>query len=303
MLGRRRAVSLPPLVIRGRTFAWGARTYLMGIVNVTPDSFSGDGLGGDTAAIVRQAHEFAEAGADIVDVGGESTRPGHEPVDEEEEAARVVPAIVAVRDAVDLPISIDTFKPAVARAALAAGADIVNCVWGAVPGIVEAAARACAPLVIMHNRATADDAGDCVREVLDSLAVSAREATAGGVPAHRLIVDPGIGFGKTADHNVEILGRLDEIVDELPFPLLVGTSRKSFIGKITGMPVDRRAFGTAATVALAIACGADIVRVHDVRQMADVVDVADAICRVGAAVGRRATARPEDRAHTTIGRD
>jgi dihydropteroate synthase len=291
---RARERSLPPLDIRGRTFAWGTRTYVMGIINVTPDSFSGDGLAGDATAVVRKALEFAQAGCDILDVGGESTRPGHEPVSEADEAARVLPAIAAVRAAVDLPISVDTFKPAVAAAGLDAGADIVNCVWGAMPGIVEAAARRGAPLIVMHNRATADYAGDIVAEVIESLALAVTEAKRGGIAARSIIVDPGIGFGKTADHNVELLSRLEEVAARLPHPLLIGTSRKSFIGKITGLPVEERAFGTAASVALAIAAGADIVRVHDVREMMAVVDVADAICRVGyARSGRdRATAAP-----------
>ena len=287
MSGRSRARALPPLVIRGRSFAWGERTYVMGIVNVTPDSFSGDGVHADAAHAARQAAAFEAAGADLIDVGGESTRPGHAPVDEAEERRRVLPALAAIRAAVALPISIDTAKPAVAAAALEAGADMINCVWGAVPGIVACAARAGAPLVLMHNRAAPDYAGDCVDETIAWLADAARSAIRGGVSAERVIVDPGIGFGKTADHNVEILGRLDEYVERLPYPLLVGTSRKSFIGKITGAPVERRAFGTAATVALAIEKGADIVRVHDVREMVDVVAVADAVCREGAATPRR----------------
>ena len=272
---------LEPFVVRGRTFAWGSRTFVMGIVNVTPDSFSGDGLDADAAAAAQRARAFAAAGCDIIDVGGESTRPGHTPVEEALEAARVVPAVAAVRAAVDVPISIDTFKPSVAAAALEAGADVINCVWGAIPGIVEIAARADVPLVVMHNRANAEYEGDCVREVIASLDRAAGDARRAGV--RRVIVDPGIGFGKTPDHNVEILGRLGEFVQALPYPLLVGTSRKSFIGKITGLPVDERVFGTAASVALAIGAGADIVRIHDVEQLMAAVDVADAICRVGTA--------------------
>src|SRR5690348_6917595 len=277
-----RPFALDPLTIRGREFRWGTRTFVMGIVNVTPDSFSGDGLSGDVDAAVRKARSFAAAGADIIDIGGESTRPGHEPVSEEEEAARVIPALAAVRAATELPISIDTFKPAVAQAALSTGADIVNSVWGAVPGIVDAAAQAGAPLVVMHNRNSTDYEGDCVDEIIDSLGRSAEEARR-KLGVGRVIVDPGIGFGKTADQNVEVLGRLAEFVERLPYPLLVGTSRKSFIGKITGLPVEERSFGTAASVALAIASGADIVRIHDVEQLMATVDVADAICRVGSA--------------------
>lgn len=282
-----RSTPLEPFDIRGRRFVWGERTYVMGIINATPDSFSGDGLAGDAQAAAQRAKAFVAAGCDIIDVGGESTRPGHEPVSEAEEAERVLPAVRAVRAAVDVPLSIDTFKPAVATAALAAGADIVNCVWGAMPGIVDVAARAGAPLVVMHNRASTEYSGDVVDEVIDSLERAAAESLRAGVT--HVIVDPGIGFGKTPDQNVGILGRLDEIARRLPYPLLVGTSRKSFIGKITGQPVEQRAFGTAASVALAIASGADIVRIHDVEQLIAAIEVADAICRLGAARSPRAS--------------
>jgi dihydropteroate synthase len=256
---------------------------LMGIINSTPDSFSGDGTGGDINAAVRLASNFVDAGVDFIDMGGESTRPGHVPVSEQEELQRVIPAVAAVRAAVDIPISIDTFKPVVAVEALAAGADMINCVWGAIPGIVELAARARVPLVVMHNRVNADYDRDCVAEVIESLDLASRYVRDAGVPPEHIIVDPGIGFGKTPDHNVQMLSRLREFVQALPYPLLVGVSRKSFIGKITGRPVEERIFGTAAAVALAIAGGADIVRVHDVAAMRDVVDVADAVTRVGAA--------------------
>lgn len=256
---------------------------LMGIINTTPDSFSGDGTFGDVNAAVRMAVRFVEAGVDVIDMGGESTRPGHMPVTEHDELQRVIPAVAAVRAAVDVPISIDTFKPVVAVEALAAGADLINCVWGAIPGIVELAARARVPLIVMHNRVNADYERDCVGEVIESLDLAARYVRDAGVPPEHIIVDPGIGFGKTPDHNVQILSRLPEFVHALPYPLLVGVSRKSFIGKITGHPVEDRAFGTAAAVALAIAAGADIVRVHDVAEMRPVVDVADAVTRVGQA--------------------
>ena len=275
---------LTPLRIRDRLFDWGARTFMMGIINVTPDSFSGDGIDDDIASVAEQALEFEKAGADIIDIGGESTRPGHVPVAEDEELRRVVPAVAAVRKANSgIPISIDTFKPRVAIEALEAGADIMNCVWGALPAIIAVAADSDAPIVIMHNRTNAEYHRDCVDEVIESLTLATKQATDGGVGARNIIVDPGIGFGKTADHNVEILSRLDEFTEQLRYPLLVGVSRKSFIGKITGLPVTERVFGTAAAVALSIAGGADIVRVHDVKVMRAVVDVADAICRTGAA--------------------
>lgn len=273
------AKALAPLSVRGSDFAWGTRTYLMGIINATPDSFSGDGLYRDAEAAAARARAFVAAGCHILDVGGESTRPGHAPVDEAEEMRRVIPVIRAVRAAVDAPLSIDTFKPAVARAAMEAGADIVNCVWGALPGISEAAAQAKAPLIVMHNRAAPDYERDVVAEVIESLERSVRAARDAGVSDDRIIVDPGIGFGKTAAHNIQILQRLHEITSRLPYPVLIGTSRKSFIGHLTGQPVERRAFGTAASVALAIAAGVDIVRVHDVAEMAAVVAVADAIVR------------------------
>jgi dihydropteroate synthase len=274
---------LPPLVVRDTTFEWGSRTFVMGIINTTPDSFSGDGIGDDAERAARIAASLVAAGADIIDIGGESTRPGHQPVAEEEELRRVIPAIAAVRSAVDVPVSIDTFKPAVAMEAIAAGADIINCVWGAIPGIVELAARAGVPLVVMHNRVNSDYDGDCVSEVISSLELAARSAREAGLPQEHIIVDPGIGFGKTADHNVQIIARLPEFVLRLPYPLLVGLSRKSFIGKITGEPVEERVLGTAAALTLSIAGGADIVRAHDVAQMNSAIQVADAIVRVGAA--------------------
>jgi dihydropteroate synthase len=281
MLGSERGAQLAPLTIRGRTFAWGTRTFVMGIINATPDSFSGDGIARDTAAAVELARAMVDAGADMIDVGGESTRPGHKPVSDEEEAARVLPTISSLRAALDVPISIDTYKPSVAERAIELGADMINCVWGAIPAVTQAAARARVPLVVMHNRAAPDYTGDVVDEVIASLARAAQDAIETGVPAEHIIVDPGIGFGKTPEHNIEILRRLREFRDALPYALLVGTSRKSFIGKITGLPVERRAFGTAASVALSIAAGADIVRVHDVAEMVSVARVADAICRHG----------------------
>ncbi|MBV8081924.1 MAG: dihydropteroate synthase [Candidatus Eremiobacteraeota bacterium] len=279
MLESERRSRTRSLTLRGRTLTWGERTYIMGIVNATPDSFSGDGVAGDVEAATKRAKQMVADGADMIDVGGESTRPGHTPVAEEEEAARVLPVIAALRAALPVPISIDTFKPSVAARALQLGADVINCVWGAIPGITDVAAAADAPLVIMHNRATAEYAGDVVEEVISSLERAVRDAQAAGVTADKIIVDPGIGFGKTAEHNLEILRRLREVSVRLAFPLLLGTSRKSFIGKVTGLPVKERTFGTAASVALSIAGGADIVRVHDVAEMSAVARVADAICR------------------------
>lgn len=286
-----RTLDLELLEVRGQRFDWTQRAYVMGILNATPDSFSGDGLDRDVAAACARAMAFVDAGADIVDIGGESTRPGHQPVSEEEELRRVLPTIRAVREAIEVPISIDTFKPSVARAALEAGADIINCVWGALPGIVDVAVASQAPLVVVHNRAVPEYAGDVVEDVIESLERSAREAVEAGMQRKRIIVDPGIGFGKKPEHNVQILSRLNELTRRLPYPLLVGTSRKSFIGVITGLPVEQRLAGTAASVALAVASGANMVRVHDVREMVAAVRVAEAILR--------GTIEAPDVAHTT----
>jgi dihydropteroate synthase len=264
-------------------FDWGSRTFVMGILNVTPDSFSGDGLLGarePVAAAVAQARAMVEAGADLLDVGGESTRPGHAPVDATEEIRRVVPVVAAVREAVpDTPISIDTTKPAVAAAALDAGADLVNDVWGTGEddGLVRLAAERGAPIVLMHNRHEPRYA-DLVAEVVADLRRAIERAVRAGVDRDAIIVDPGIGFGKTADHNVALLRELAAL-RSLERPILLGTSRKSTLGRILDLPPDQRVEATLATTALGIAAGVDIVRVHDVRENARAARVADAIIR------------------------
>jgi len=272
------ASSRGALSVRGRTLAWGARTYVMGIVNVSPDSFSGDGVR-DAARAASRALGQCDAGADIVDIGAESTRPGHRPISADVELERLVPAIERIR-ATDCEtiVSVDTFKPEVYRRAHAAGGDILNSIWGAGPALIEAAGETGSPLVAMHNAPVAVYDGDVIDEVLRFLLDAATRAVAAGLPPEHVIIDPGIGFGKTAEHNVQILRRLDRLV-ALGFPTLLGTSRKSTLGKLTGRPVGERAFGTAATVALAAAAGIDIVRVHDVREQTDVVRVSDAITR------------------------
>jgi len=275
-----------PLTIGGRVFAWGTRTFVMGIINVTPDSFSGDGLGTDVEAAVALALRLDAEGADIIDVGGESTRPGAEGVDAAEEKRRVLPVIERLTREIEAPVSIDTSKAEVAVAALETGAVMVNDIWGLRrdPEIASVVARFGVPAVIMHNqrgRPFHDVIGD-IREGLDA---SIALAEAAGVPRERLIVDPGFGFGWKEEHNLEMLRRLGEL-RSLGLPILVGTSRKSTIGAVLGLPVEERLFGTAASVALAIANGADMVRVHDVREMLQVCLVADAIVR-----GWR---RPED---------
>ncbi|MBI4300499.1 MAG: dihydropteroate synthase [Chloroflexi bacterium] len=263
----------------GAEFRWGERTYIMGIVNVTPDSFSGDGLGSDVFAALAQARRFVEEGADIIDVGGESTRPGSSPVSAEEEMARVLPVIERLSAEISIPISIDTYKAEVARRAVQAGATMINDVWGLKrsPEIAEIAAAAGAVLIMMHNQ-TGTEYADLVDDVKTSLRQSLERALAAGVSWEKLIIDPGIGFGKTAQHNLELLRRLAEL-RELGRPILLGTSRKSTVGAVLGLPVDQRVEGTAATVAIGIANGADIVRVHDVAAMARVCRMSDAIVR------------------------
>ncbi len=258
----------------------------MGIINVTPDSFSGDGVV-DANAAVAKAWRFVEDGADIVDIGGESTRPGSQPVPADEEMRRVLPVIERLRaENFPLPISVDTYKPEVAKSALQAGACIVNDIFGLrQPGMMELVAELKPIVVIMHMQGTPQTMQinptyqDCVREIAEFLKQQVEVAMKMGLPGERIIVDPGIGFGKTVEHNLEILRRLREI-KALGFPVLIGTSRKSFIGKVLGIEVPaERVWGTAATVAIAIANGADIVRVHDVREMVQVVRMTDAIVR------------------------
>jgi dihydropteroate synthase len=272
-----------PTRIGSTTFIWGDRTYVMGILNVTPDSFSGDGLitGGDPLrAALDQAKRMVDEGADLLDIGGESTRPGHAPVDAAEEIGRVIPIVAAVHDALpDVPLSIDTTKAVVAEAALAAGATLLNDVWGVGPdpAMAELAASAHVPLIVMHNR---DEAryDDVVREVIGDLRRALDRGEQLGIRPEDLIVDPGIGFGKTADHNVTLLRHLDALT-VLGRPILLGTSRKSTIGRILDLPADERLEGTLATTALGVASGVDIVRVHDVRANVRAARVADAIVR------------------------
>jgi dihydropteroate synthase len=267
-----------------RTFDWGSRTYVMGILNVTPDSFSGDGLlaaGGDAvAAAVALGREMVAEGADILDVGGESTRPGHEDIPADEEARRVVPVITELRRALpDTPISIDTTKPAVAAAALDAGADVVNDTWGVAEDgrLAELAGERGVPVVLMHNR---DEARytNLIPEILADLQRAIERAVRVGVRWTDIVVDPGFGFGKAPEHNLALLRDLGAL-RLLGRPILLGTSRKSTLGKVLDLPADQRLEATLATTALAVAAGADIVRVHDVRPNVRVARMADAIVR------------------------
>ncbi|MEA2786777.1 MAG: dihydropteroate synthase [Candidatus Eremiobacteraeota bacterium] len=266
------------LRVRGRVLPWGVRTYVMGIVNVSPDSFSGDGVQGAGAARARALGQLAD-GADVVDVGAESTRPGHRPIDAATERARLLPALAALRAAApDAIVSVDTFKAGVFRDAHAAGGDVLNSIWGASDELIAACVETGSPMIVMHNKPVALYERDVVDEVLASLDAAGARCVAAGIPAEHVILDPGIGFGKLPEHNLAVLRALGRLV-ALGFPTLLGTSRKSTIGKLTGRGVDERELGTAATIALAIDAGIDIVRVHDVPGQRDAVRVADAIVR------------------------
>lgn len=290
------------LQIGNHILNWGSRTYVMGILNVTPDSFSGDGIlvpgraVGEVESAVIQAASFLRNGADILDMGGESTRPGSQPVNAEEEKGRVIPAIKAIRSEFpDALISIDTYKADVAEAAFQAGAQILNDVWAlrADPKLASVAATFGAPVILMHNRSNpasievrqqlgnayiGSTYENLIEDVKRELLTSVDLALKAGVDESRIILDPGIGFGKTREHNLALINRLDEI-RALGFPVLLGASRKSFIGFTLDLPADQRVEGTAATVAVGITRGADIIRVHDVKEMARVAKMTDAIVR------------------------
>ncbi len=290
---------MKPLQIGNHIFDWGSRTYVMGILNITPDSFSGDGIiakGDPVQVSLEQAKRFVSAGVTILDVGGESTRPGSKLVEVEEERRRVIPVIkVIVKEFPDTLISIDTYKAAIVEEALNEGAQIVNDVWAlrADPQLKHVVAKSKCPVILMHNRSNPASVEmrtqlgkayigaeyenlieDVKRELMDSVKL-AREA---GISDERIILDPGIGFGKRVEHNIELINRLDEI-RALGFPVLLGLSRKSFIGYTLDLPPDQRLEGTAAAIAIGIARGADIVRVHDVEYMVRVAKMADAIVR------------------------
>ena len=264
---------------RDTVFDWGTRTYVMGIVNVTPDSFSGDGLRGDVEAALAQARRMVDEGADIIDVGGESTRPGHTPVSTEDEIERVLPVVERLTKELPVPVSVDTYKADVAERAVRAGASMVNDVWGLLrdPEMARAVALAQVPVVIMHNQ-EGTKYNDLMADITRSLRHSIEVASAAGIRPENIIIDPGFGFGKTKDDNLQVLAQLEEL-KVMGRPILMGTSRKSTIGYVLDLPVAKRLEGTAATVALAIANGADIVRVHDVKEMVRVVRMSDAVVR------------------------
>ena len=266
-------------VANGDALTWGARTYVMGIINLTPDSFSGDGLGADVESAVELALRFQEEGADILDIGAESTRPGHEKISIDEELNRLMPSLEAVAKRVDLPISVDTYKAAVAKRAVDAGAVIINDIWGlkAESKLAQVAADTGAGLVLMHNQ-TGTKYVDLIPDIVSSLRDSVGTALEAGVLRENIIIDPGIGFGKNPDQNLEILNRLNQLT-EVGCPVLTGTSRKSTLGLLLDLPPDQRVEGTAATVSLSIVRGADIVRVHDVKEMVRICRVTDAVVR------------------------
>ena len=282
-------------------FLWGERTYVMGILNVTPDSFSGDGVM-DVQGAVATGKRLVEEGAHILDVGGQSTRPayaakiestfsgsmaGPQEISVNEELNRIIPVIEVLAGEVDVPISVDTYKPDVARRALDAGATIINDVWGlkADPELATVASEYKVPLVLMHNQRHTKYK-DLITEIRASLEASIELALCAGVSQERIVLDPGFGFGKTPLHNLKVLRCLQEL-KALKYPLLIGTSRKSTLGVMLHLPVGERIEGTAATVAIAIANGADIIRVHDVKEMARVARMTDAIVRVGDITGEK----------------
>lgn len=275
--------NITPFVLRCGDYELDLRkkTMVMGIVNVTPDSFSDGGRFYDLDRAVEHAKQLVADGADIIDIGGESTRPGAEKVSLEEELRRVIPVVKAVAQEVDVPISVDTYKAEVARQAIEAGAHIINDVWGAKADekMAEVAAFYDVPIILMHNRHDLqyrDLISDMISDLMESVAIVKRA----GVKDENIILDPGIGFAKTFEHNLEIMRRLDEFV-KLGYPLLLGTSRKRFIGRVLDLPVDERVEGTGATVCFGIAKGAHIVRVHDVLPIARMAKMMDAMLGKG----------------------
>jgi dihydropteroate synthase len=272
-------------------FYWGKRTYVMGVINVSPDSFSGDGLA-DVEEAVARAERLTSEGADIIDVGGESTRPGSTPLSPDEELRRVIPVVEKLAHEISVPLSVDTYKLEVASQALNAGADMINDIWGLKkePKLAELAAQKVVPIVLMSNQ-RGSSCHDIMSAVISDLQRAVKQALDAGVPRENIIIDPGIGFGKTQEQNLEVLQRLEEL-KALNRPILLGSSRKSFIGWVLDLtpeqrsnkvafvpPGDQRLEGTAATIAIGIAKGADIVRVHDVKEMSRVCKMSDALLR------------------------
>ncbi|MFZ5942646.1 MAG: dihydropteroate synthase [Bacillota bacterium] len=262
------------------TLKLGTKTYIMGILNITPDSFSDGGDFFSIDSAISQARRMAAEGADIIDVGGESTRPGSTEIDCGEELNRVMPVVERLLKEVDVPVSVDTYKAAVAEEVLRAGAHIINDVWGLTKDkeMTNVLARHKAPVIVMHNQIGIHYDGDIMKEIKDFFSKSIQKALDAGVEKNNIIIDPGIGFGKNPEQNMEVLARLDEL-QELQLPILLGTSRKSMIGKILDLPPKDRVEGTLATTVIGIMKGVDIVRVHDVQQNLRAAKVTDAILR------------------------
>lgn len=284
------------ITVGGREFLLGVRTYIMGVINVTPDSFSDGGLYLDPDAAAERARQMVAEGADLIDIGAESTRPGSVPLDEAVEVQRLLPALKKVRAAVEVPISVDTYKARVAKAALEAGADMINDISGlkADPHMAAVAARAGVPVVVMHRRPFDDPyPGNVWDDIIPSLRDSIAMAVAAGVSRDAIIVDPGFGFGKTDAQNLQIVRELAQL-RVLDCPVLLGPSRKSTIGRTLQLPVDQRVEGTAAIVALAVAQGVDFVRVHDVLSMTRCAQMADAVTRLATAVPQSVSAGAGD---------
>jgi dihydropteroate synthase len=278
--------ALPATRCGNMVFRWGEKTYIMGICNLSPDSFSGDGLGSDIDRTLEQAQRMVSEGADIIDVGGESTRPGTEPTSKEDfdkELRLVIPAIERLASEIKVPISVDTYKSGVACRALKAGAAMINDIWGLKhdPALAHVAAEAGAPIVLMANERDAPPKAGILAKVIADLEWGVKTAEKAGIAPENIIVDPGIGFGKTLEQNLELVNRLAEL-KRLGKPILLGTSRKSMIGLVLDLPVDKRLEGNLAVTAIGIGNGADIVRVHDVKQTALVCRMSDAIIRRGA---------------------
>jgi len=277
---------LPATRCGNTEFRWGERTYIMGVCNLSPDSFSGDGLGDDVAATLAQAKRMVAEGADIIDVGGESTRPGTEPLPSDEiddELRLVIPAIERLAGELAVPLSIDTYKAEVASRAVKAGASMINDIWGLKrdPGVARVAAEAGVPIILMANQRDAPPRVGIMAKVLSDLETSISLAMEAGVAGENIIIDPGIGFGKSLEQNLELINRLAEL-KQLGKPILLGTSRKSVIGEVLDLPTDQRLEGNLAATAIGIANGADMVRVHDVEPTARVCRMSDAIIRRGA---------------------
>ena len=285
------ALSKPTVIsssnIGAHEFNWGERTYVMGVVNVTPDSFSGDGVLsviGDVQSAIDQALRMEDEGADIIDIGGESTRPASiypdaQPVSDDDEISRVIPVIEGLISRLNIPISIDTRKASVARVAVKAGAALINDVSMLEdPQMVRVISDMGVPIILSHIRKNGHQ-GDVVNEVIDDLRVAASDLKKAKVSQSKIIIDPGIGFAKNADQSIALLRNIHRLRAEFELPVLIGTSRKSFIGSVTNESVEDRRFGTAATVAWAVTAGVDIVRVHDVLEMVKVVKMTDTLAR------------------------